>query len=54
MTEAKRFCEICEELKITTSKQVVLVEEVGVVMNVCIGCEEEMNLGSGDSMSDGD
>jgi len=50
MTNFERVCDICEELKITTSRQMVLVEGVGVLKNVCIGCEEMMKAGSDDNL----
>ncbi len=42
MVEAGKECEVCNELKMTTSKQVILVEGVPVVKWICIGCEEQM------------
>ncbi|MDA0690639.1 MAG: hypothetical protein O3A78_03375 [Nitrospinae bacterium] len=50
MVDVERFCEICGELKITVSRQLVFVEGVGVLKNVCIGCEEMMKAGSDDNL----
>lgn len=54
MVEAQRFCEHCKKLKMTTAPRIVLEEGALVRKNICIGCEEEARLNSGDEMPDAD
>ena len=52
MVQAEKFCEKCGQFKMTTAPRVVIQGGAHVIKNICIGCEEEARLNTGDEMQD--